>query len=209
MNTNATPPLPSAVIFDLGRVMVDFDYGRGAQGLAALSAVDTEEVRRWIDQSTWLIQLETGLITEQEFFEVVSRGIQFRGSFNDFARIFGDIFEPIHEMIHVQSQLIARGIPTYAFSNTNGLAVAHIQASYPFFNRFTDTVCSHNHKSMKPHSTIYEVLERVSGKRGADLIYLDDRLENVEAGAARGWQTIHVTHAPSAASELARRFALP
>lgn len=186
--------------------MIDFDYSRACKGLAALSAVDATEVARWIDMSEWLIKLETGLISNQEFFEIVARGIQFRGSFQDFARIFGDIFEPIPEMIRVQSQLMARGIPTYAFSNTNGLAVAHIQASYPFFDRFTDTVCSHQYKSMKPHAAIYEALERVSGKKGADLIYLDDRLENIEAGIQRGWQTIHVTHAPTAASELARRF---
>lgn len=186
--------------------MIDFDYNRACSGLAALSAVDATEVARWIDMSEWLVKLETGLISNQEFFETVARGIQFRGSFQDFARIFGDIFEPIQEMIEVQSQLIARGIPTYAFSNTNGLAVAHIRASYPFFDRFTNTVCSHQYKSMKPHAAIYEALERVSGKRGADLIYLDDRLENIEAGIQRGWQTIHVTHAPTAASELARRF---
>ncbi len=186
--------------------MVDFDYSRACSGLAALSAVDATEVARWIDMSEWLVKLETGLISNQEFFETVARGIQFQGSFQDFARIFGDIFEPIPEMIGVQAQLIARGIPTYAFSNTNGLAVTHIRASYPFFDRFTDTVCSHQHKSMKPHPAIYEALERVSGKRGADLIYLDDRLENIEAGIQRGWQTIHVTHAPTAAIELARRF---
>jgi hypothetical protein len=30
----------------------------------------------------------------------------------------------------------------------------------------------------------------MAGKRGADVLYLDDRQENVDAGAARGWQVI-------------------
>jgi hypothetical protein len=34
------------------------------------------------------------------------------------------------------------------------------------------------------------VLEKMSGKRGAEILYLDDRKENVDAGAARGWQVI-------------------
>ena len=71
--------------------------------------------------------------------------------------------------------------------------------------RFTDTVCSHVHKSMKPDRVIYEALERASGRSGPALIYLDDRPENIEAGAGRGWQTIHVTDANAAAAELARR----
>ena len=33
-------------------------------------------------------------------------------------------------------------------------------------------------------------MEAMSGRRGADLIYIDDRLENIEAGAARGWRAI-------------------
>ena len=30
----------------------------------------------------------------------------------------------------------------------------------------------------------------MAGKRGSDLLYIDDRAENIAAGAARGWQTI-------------------
>lgn len=43
---------------------------------------------------------------------------------------------------------------------------------------------------MKPNVKIYEALERLSGKRGSEILYLDDRQENVDAGAARGWQVI-------------------
>ena len=43
---------------------------------------------------------------------------------------------------------------------------------------------------MKPDAKIYEALEALSGKRGAEILYLDDRQENVDAGAARGWQVI-------------------
>lgn len=43
---------------------------------------------------------------------------------------------------------------------------------------------------MKPGGKIYEAIETITGKTGADLLYLDDRVENIEAGTARGWQTI-------------------
>ena len=43
---------------------------------------------------------------------------------------------------------------------------------------------------MKPDAKIYEALEKLAGRRGADILYLDDRPENVAAGAARGWRTI-------------------
>ena len=43
---------------------------------------------------------------------------------------------------------------------------------------------------MKPDPEIYEALEKLTGRRGADILYLDDRPENVAGGAARGWQAI-------------------
>jgi 2-haloacid dehalogenase len=43
---------------------------------------------------------------------------------------------------------------------------------------------------MKPESRLYEAVERQSARRGAEILYLDDRPENVAAGAARGWQVI-------------------
>jgi HAD superfamily hydrolase (TIGR01509 family) len=43
---------------------------------------------------------------------------------------------------------------------------------------------------MKPAAKIYQALENMSGKRGQEILYIDDRQENIDAGAARGWQTI-------------------
>ena len=43
---------------------------------------------------------------------------------------------------------------------------------------------------MKPQARLYEVVEEVTQAKGADILYIDDRIENIEAGAARGWQTI-------------------
>jgi 2-haloacid dehalogenase len=43
---------------------------------------------------------------------------------------------------------------------------------------------------MKPSAKLYEIVERMSGRKGGEIVYIDDRPENVEAGAARGWQGI-------------------
>jgi HAD superfamily hydrolase (TIGR01509 family) len=43
---------------------------------------------------------------------------------------------------------------------------------------------------MKPTAKLYEIVERATGRRGAEILYIDDRPENVQAGAARGWQAI-------------------
>jgi HAD superfamily hydrolase (TIGR01509 family) len=93
-------------------------------------------------------------------------------------------------MIQLHADLRARGFPTFIFSNTNELAVRFIRQSFPFFHQFDGYILSYEHQSMKPDSKLYDVVEAKTGARGAEILYLDDRPENVAAGAARGWQTI-------------------
>jgi HAD superfamily hydrolase (TIGR01509 family) len=184
----------TAVIFDLGKVLLDFDYGRAAAAMLRYCDLPREELRRALDQSPLLYQFETGLLTAREFFAEVQKISRFCGTFADFERVFGDIFTPIPEMIDLHTRLRAHEITTYIFSNTNELAVRHIRATYPFFQNFDGYIFSHEHRSMKPESKIYEIVERQAKKRGQDLLYVDDRLENIEQGAARGWRTIHHTN---------------
>ena len=93
-------------------------------------------------------------------------------------------------MIQLQAALRQRGLTSYAFSNTNELAVEHIRRSFPFYGNFDGCILSYEHGAMKPDARLYEVVERESGRHGAEILYLDDRPENVAAGAARGWQVI-------------------
>ena len=189
--TTSPTPTPTAVVFDLGKVLLEFDYGIVARRLAAHSGRDAEQIRGLLDQSPLLFRFESGQMTNDEFFREVSSLTDYTGALEEFADIFGDIFEPIAPMIELHAQLRASGVPTFIFSNTNDLAIRHIRANFPFFAGFTDYIYSHEAGAMKPDARIYEVVERRTGRCGAELLYIDDRLENVEAGAARGWRVVH------------------
>jgi HAD superfamily hydrolase (TIGR01509 family) len=181
---------PSIVVFDLGKVLVDFDYSIAGRRLAAQSDMSPDEVQKYLDHSPLLYRYETGLLTRREFFAEVQQATGFRGSLEEFGSFFADIFSEMPAMIALHAELRRKGIPTYIFSNTNDLAIEHIRQAFPFFANFDGYVLSYEVRAMKPAARIYEALEEVSGKRGAEVLYLDDRRENVEAGAARGWQVI-------------------
>ena len=181
---------PEAVVFDLGKVLVDFDYSIAGRRIAAQSRLSAPEVQNYLDHSPLLYRYETGLMTRQEFFETVRDHTGFRGSLQEFGSFFADIFTEMPEMTALQAALRRKGVPTYIFSNTNDLAIEHIRRAFPFFANFDGYILSYEVGAMKPAAKIYEALEAMTGKRGTQLVYLDDRQENIEAGAARGWQTI-------------------
>jgi FMN phosphatase YigB (HAD superfamily) len=181
---------PSIVVFDLGKVLVDFDYSIAGRRLAAKSKLPAAEVQKFLDQTPLLFRYETGLMTRRDFYETVKQHTGYAGSIEEFSGYFGDIFTEIPEMIALHAEVRRNGFPTFIFSNTNDLAVEHIRRAFPFFANFDGYIFSHEVGAMKPAAKIYDALERLTGKRGAEIVYLDDRLENIEAGAARGWQTV-------------------
>jgi FMN phosphatase YigB (HAD superfamily) len=179
-----------AVVFDLGKVLVDFDYGIAACSLARDSKATAEEIRAVIDQTPLLFRYESTQMTTPEFYEQVRCQIGFRGGFDEFAATFGDIFTEIPTMTRLHSEIRQHDVPTFILSNTNEIAVGHIRRNFPFFANFTDYIFSYEHGTLKPGNRIYEIAEERSGCRGGEILFLDDKPENVETGAKRGWQTI-------------------
>lgn len=188
---------PEVVVFDLGKVLVDFDYSIAARRIAARSTKPPTDVQYFIDHSPLLFRYETGLMTRDEFYREIQNITGFTGTAEEFGQFFADIFSPIDEMIQWHASLRRRGIPTFIFSNTNDLAISHIRGNFPFFSDFTGYVLSYEHGAMKPHARLYEVVEEMTGHKGPGILYVDDRLENAEAGIARGWQVIHHTGTPT------------
>jgi HAD superfamily hydrolase (TIGR01509 family) len=178
------------IVFDLGKVLVDFDYSIAARKIAARSSGKIENLDQFLSGSPLLAQFESGGLTSRQFFFEVQKVTGFHGGADEFDGYFADIFDPMPGMIELHAGLRKKKVPTYIFSNTNEIAVGHIRHRFPFFSNFDGYILSYEIGAMKPHVKIYEALETMSRRATKDIFYIDDRAENVEAGAARGWQTV-------------------
>jgi len=177
-----------AIVFDLGKVLVDFDYSIAARKVAARSTKSLLDLASFLSASPLLVQYERGAVTRQEFFEQIRDAIGFQGGLAEFGGCFADIFTEIPPMIALHAELRRHGVPTYIFSNTNDLAIEHVERNFPFFKNFDGYIYSCKVGAMKPDAKIYEAMEKLCGRSGTDIVYLDDRSENVQAGRVRGWQ---------------------
>ncbi len=163
------------IIFDLGKVLVDFDYTVAAQKIAARSAQTPADLHAFLGSSPLLVQYESGRLTRREFYEAVRDAIGFRGDLEEFGGFFADIFSEMPGTIALHAELRRRGFKTYIFSNTNDLAIEHVRRNFPFFTNFDGYIFSYEVGALKPQPEIYAAMEAMTGRRGADLIYLDDR----------------------------------
>jgi putative hydrolase of the HAD superfamily len=179
-----------AVVFDLGKVLVDFDYGIAARELARQSKISVEKIRKVIDQSPLLFRYESAQMTTQEFFEEVCRQIGYHGTFEEFTASFADIFTEIPKMIALHRELRAARFPIFVLSNTNEIAVSHIRRNFPFFKKFSGYILSYEQGVLKPKDRIYQITEKITGCRNGEILFLDDKIENIGSACRRGWRTV-------------------
>ena len=71
---------PKIVVFDLGKVLVDFDYAIAARRIAAHSRASLDSVNRFIGGSDFTVKYELGSMTRREFFEQARQTIGFDGT---------------------------------------------------------------------------------------------------------------------------------
>ena len=180
---------PEVVVFDLGKVLLDFDYDIAIRRFAERSNVGIDKVRELISSSVQY-DYESGKITTDEFFSYVRNGAGFQGGRSEFVDFFSDIFSPMEMMINFFKRVKKAGLPVCVFSNTNEIAIQYISKHCSFYNDFDFYVLSFQEKGMKPDEPIYRVVEKKTMKSGEAILYIDDRLENIETGNRLGWQTV-------------------
>jgi FMN phosphatase YigB (HAD superfamily) len=99
----------TAIVFDLGKVLVDFDYSIAARRIAARSTQPPKNLDAFLSSSSALVQFETGLITRQQFFDQVRNATGFLDDIGEFGGMFADIFTEISPMIELHAELRRRG----------------------------------------------------------------------------------------------------
>ena len=82
---NSAMNSPEVIVFDLGKVLVDFDYGIAARKIAARGDISALDVQRLLDHSPLLFRFETGRLTREQFFAEVRAATGFRGDIEEFS----------------------------------------------------------------------------------------------------------------------------
>jgi glucose-1-phosphatase len=196
-----------AVVFDLGGVLIDVQYARAIARLRARCSADADMLQQALRSAASLQRFECGELTPREFHTAFCDVGRLDIGFEEFCAVYCDIFEPMPQMIEAHQQLRASGMATYIFSNTSELHLTHIRRHYSFVSQFDGYFLSYELGVMKPDDRAYAAVETALGRPVSALLYIDDRVENVEAGARRGWHALHHTDAPATIARL-RSFGL-
>ena len=177
-----------AVVFDVGRVLYQWD-------LRCLYAKLIDDA----DQLEWFV---THVVTERwhhqqdegrPLAEMVPERI---AEFPDYAELieaYAARFEetipgPVPGSLELVEALYGRGVPLYAVTNFGPDFWPPFRATRPVFDRFRDIVVSGVEKVAKPEPRIFEIAAQRFGHAPANMLFIDDKADNIEAATSLGWQ---------------------
>jgi putative hydrolase of the HAD superfamily len=182
----------SAVCFDLGKVLLDFDKEAMLVRMAKKSPLTPEEMARRIKADPQAIAYELGAMSTTKFFSHFKKLLEYKGTAKELRACFNEIFTPLSDHIALAAQL-APHYPLAIISNTNDAHIVYAEQAYSFFSLFPVRIYSHQVKAMKPDRTIYDAaLTALGGIDPLEALFIDDLEPNILGAAQLGWQTIHL-----------------
>jgi glucose-1-phosphatase len=180
----------SAIVFDLGNVLIPFDY---KIAIDKLNKIEDGLGNRFMEfyKSNYHFHrdFEKGLITESDFINIMLEAAEHKIDEEIFKKYFADIFSVNEEVVSLMSAL-KNNYKLYLLSNTNSLHQKYGWQKYEFLKYFDKLILSHEVGSVKPEEKIYKEVEKASGLPSAKHFYIDDIQEYVDAAIKIGWDAV-------------------
>jgi len=175
-----------AVVFDIGNVLIEwqperfFDAKIGEIRRRELFAtIDLHEMNDRIDRGeNWQAVVDA---TAQEYPEFTAEIQMWHSNWLDMAQ------PKIGHSVHLLRALRTKGVTVFALSNFGVETFAYAEKVYPFLTEFDRRFISGHMRMIKPEPAIYAALETETGFAPDQLLFADDRIDNTNAAAARGW----------------------
>lgn len=183
----------SAVVFDLGGVLLDWDPGHVLDD-DALRAVDIDAVQHELDLGRPVDE-----VRDRVHAAAPDRGALIDHYLTHWQRT---IAGEIAAVVAVLADLRERPVGLYALSNFSGALFREARPRFAFLEWFDGLVISGDEGLVKPDPRIYRLLVDRHGLQPARTVFIDDRRDNVVAARRVGLVAIRFRSAPALRDEL-------
>jgi len=184
----APPPdgQPSAVVFDLGGVLLDWNPRYLYRKL-----FDDEAEMEWflseVCSLDWHHAHDLGVPPEETSPPLIAAYPEHAAMIRAWTERSEEMLAgPIEDSVQILRSLKDAGIPVYALTNMETWTYPARRRRYPFLRWFDGTVVSGFEGVAKPDPRIFELLLDRFGLEAARTLLIDDSSKNVEAARAIG-----------------------
>ena len=194
---------PTAIVFDIGNVLFDWDprflYERLIPPGEALDAFLRDVVTR-----DWHFQHDQGRPFAETSAELTARFPQHAALIAEWGPRFNEsIRGEIAGMVALVEELDDADVPLFAITNFSGEFFPPFRVTQAdLFDRFRDIVVSGDERLVKPDAAIYRLALERFGIEAAEAVFIDDSLPNVVGARAVGMTALHFVDEPTLRGQL-------
>ncbi|SEW39681.1 2-haloacid dehalogenase [Cognatiyoonia koreensis] len=187
--------MTKAVIFDIGNVLIEWQperyYDRvigPTRRKAMFAAIDLHAMNDKVDR---------GAHFQDVVYAEAAANPEWAAEVRMWHDNWLDLATPaIDHSVRLLDALKSTGVPVFALTNFGKQTFEIAEPVYPFLKVFDRRYVSGHMGVIKPESRIYEMVEEDCGLLPSQLLFTDDRQDNIDAASARGWQT-HLFEGPA------------
>ncbi|WP_159012438.1 HAD-IA family hydrolase [Bradyrhizobium sp. S69] len=189
-----TPGSADALLFDLGRVVINVDFNRTLACWAGHAGRTLADLSGRFGPDETFRRHETGEVSDAEFFAALRRTLGVDISDAQFLEGWNAIFAGEMPGMNALLARAADRLPLYAFSNTNQPHIEHFSKTYAdILGHFREIFLSSTIGLRKPDAPAYDHVVKAIGVPAQRIVFFDDLAENIEGARMRGLTAVHVT----------------
>ena len=198
-----SPGDADALLFDLGRVVLDIDLSRTLHCWARHAGCEPTQLGQHFLGDELYHHHEKGEISDAAFFAGLRSSLGIEISDAQFLEGWNAIFVGVIPGIHQLLARAAQHLPLYAFSNTNSPHIAYFSDQYAdVLGHFRKIFLSSTIRLRKPDAAAYDHVVQAIGVPAERIVFFDDLVENIEGARQRGLKAVLVSSPDNVARAL-------
>ena len=189
------------ILFDLGNVFFDWNPERVLKPIFN----DDERMNFFINNISFPLldtRCDAGVTIEIAVNDAIKKFPDFENEiklyYPNHGNMVGGFFQKTVDIFYKVKEL---NYPCYILSNWSAETYEGMEEKYPFLKDFESKIISGRDFLIKPDPAIYELAISRFDLVPQETLFIDDRLDNIEAAQKLNFQTIHLTD-PSLIQEL-------
>lgn len=179
--------MPQDILFDIGKVLLDFDFESSLVPLFSATHPDpAAALSRLMKRKD---EFEAGLVSVSDYTNWALRIMECTASPEEFHTAWRNIFTPNLPMWETAHRLSDQGHRLILFSNTNAIHCPDVFEKFPDFSIFQGSILSFEINSIKPEPKIYQHAIDKYALVPDKTLYIDDLPANIAMGDSFGFRT--------------------
>lgn len=192
-----------AIIFDLGRVLVDVDLTKGIFRYLNIPADNADlKLMEKLFADSYFQDYVRGKLSPQEFHKAFCRNTGISLDYEDFKREWCTVFREMDGMENLVDEL-SRKYRLGLLSDLGPLHWAYIKDHLPLLKYFAKPLLSFQTACVKPEARCYELAAESVQCQPQECLFIDDRPVNVQGASQAGMEAIAFKSVAALRRELA------